>query len=125
MLFKQALGCGLFIALLCVHPLSAKEKAWLDGKVVANGNTSLYGVDIPNATIVLSDPGSSTTVSRWVIATQSVNGKSQVDLRVGATFKAYRGSIMKYIGRIGIRYTDSKGKEKEELYPILPEEGTR
>jgi hypothetical protein len=105
--------------------VTAGDKAWLDGKVVALGHTSDNGRERPTATILLSDPGNSNPLMReqaWIISANPAFGKPKVILGVGTAIRAYRtGETASHYGSIAIRYEDNKGREKSELHPIAGE----
>jgi hypothetical protein len=106
-------------------PAMAKhnDKAWLDAKVVAIGHVSSNGTETPTATIVLFDPGNANPLARqqaWAITLQAAYSRTKVNLSVGTSFKAYRtGETGAIYGFLAIRFVDDKGREKEELHPIV------
>lgn len=105
----------------------AQKPAWLDGNVVECGHTSgNNGAQIPTCSVVLEDPGNSNPFARretWIVTVQAYAGRTNADLHVGAHIKAYRtGETSQLYGFLEVQYLDKKGKEKQELHPIL---GTR
>jgi len=103
--------------------IRGSDKVWLDAKVISIGHISNNGETIPTATIVLFDPGNSNPRAQqqtWVIMLQAAYSKTNVNLRVGTEFKAYRsGETSAIYGFLVIRFLDAKGHEKSELHPIL------
>ncbi len=117
------------VALLTIFSSSTlandNQKAWLDAKVVAVGHVSNNGQEIPTATIVLFDPENANPLARkqlLVVTLQAYNSKTQVNLSVDTSFKAYRGiETNRFYGFLVIRFIDDKGREKSELHLILHE----
>jgi hypothetical protein len=98
----------------------------LTGTVLESGFTNgEYGGRVATVTVELLDPYNSNPGIRkqiLIITTGSAGStRSEVDLSVGATFKAYRVKYSDGYGSLMLRYEDKKGRPKEEIHQIANE----
>lgn len=106
----------------------AGPKQWMSGKVTQIGttrtqDTSGREVSVPAVAITIDDPTNLNPGARsetYVVTANAIFSKTHVKFNVGDTVQFIRaGETRTNYGVLQIRYTDDKGKEKEEMHGIV------